>query len=70
MSEKSLRAKAISGLRLGVRGSPALRRPLGTTGMGNGAQIDAKGGNWVYNTDRLAIQKGNPSQKERELCRL
>ena len=38
MSEKSLRAKAILGLRLGATGSPALRKPLGTTGMGNHAR--------------------------------
>lgn len=59
MSEKSLRAKAIPGLRLGVRSSPALRRPLGTTER-KPRQIDAKGGNWVYNANRLGIQKGNP----------
>ena len=42
MSEKSLRAKAIPGLRLGVRSSPALRRPLGTTEMGNRARLTRK----------------------------
>lgn len=60
MSEKSLRAKAIPGLRLGVRSSPALRRPLGDDRDGKPRQIDAKGGNWVYNANRLGIQKGNP----------
>src|SRR5713226_2579684 len=39
MSEKSLPAKAIPGLRLRVRGSPALRRPLGTAGVGNRARL-------------------------------
>jgi hypothetical protein len=52
MSEKSLRAKAIPGLRLGVRSSPALRRPLGDDRDGKPRQIDAKGGNWVYNANR------------------
>jgi hypothetical protein len=42
MSEKSLRAKAIPGLRLGVRSSPALRRPLGTTEMGTRARLTRK----------------------------
>jgi hypothetical protein len=31
---------------------------------GKPRQIDAKGGNWVYNSNRLGIQKGNPSQDE------
>ena len=38
--------------------------PAETTGDdrdGNPRQIDAKGGNWVYNANRLGIQKGNPS---------
>ena len=49
MSKKSLRAKAISVLRLGVRGIPALQRPPGTTRDGKPRQIGPKGGNRVYN---------------------
>jgi hypothetical protein len=49
MSKKSLRAKAISVLRLGVSGIPALQRPLGTTRDGKPRQIGPKGGNRVYN---------------------
>jgi len=47
LSKKSLRAKAIAVLRLGVRGSPALQRPLGTTRDGKPRQIGPKGGNRV-----------------------
>jgi len=60
MSEKSLRAKAIPVLRLRVEGSAALRRPLGTARVGRPRQIDAKGGNWVYNARRSGTQNGNP----------
>jgi hypothetical protein len=59
MSKKSLRAKAISVLRLGVSDSPALQRPLGMTRDGKPRQIDAKGGTWVYNAAYLRIQKRN-----------
>jgi hypothetical protein len=59
MSKKSLRAKAIPVLRLGVGGSPALQRPLGTTRDGKPRQIDQKGGNRVYNAAYLRVQKGN-----------
>lgn len=58
MSKKSLRAKAISVLRLGVSGSPALQRPLGTTRDGKPRQIGPKGGNRVYNAAYLRVQKG------------
>jgi hypothetical protein len=47
MSKKSLRAKAILVLRLGVSGSPALQRPLGTTRDGKPRQIGPKGGSRV-----------------------
>lgn len=59
MSKKSLRAKAISVLRPGVSGSPALQRPLGTLRDGKLRQIDPKGGNRVYNAAYLGVQKGN-----------
>jgi hypothetical protein len=49
MSKKSLRAKAISVLRLGVSGIPTLQRPPGTTRDGKPRQIGPKGGNRVYN---------------------
>lgn len=64
MSKKSLRAKAISVLRLGVSDSPALQRPLGTTRDGKPRQIDAKGGTWVYNAAYLRVQKGNVGQDD------
>ena len=57
MSEKSLRGKAIPGLRLKGKGRSGLAE---TTGDGKARQIDAKRGNWVYNADRLGVQKGNP----------
>jgi hypothetical protein len=41
-------------MRLG-RGSPALR----DNPYGKQRQIDAKGDDWVYNADRLGVQKGN-----------
>ncbi len=33
------------------------------TGMEKPRQIEAKGGTWVSNADRLGIQKGNPSSR-------
>jgi hypothetical protein len=59
MSKKSLRAKAILVLRLGVSGSPALQRPLGTTRDGKPREIGPKGGNRVYNAAYLRVQKIN-----------
>ena len=57
MSEKSLRAKAIPGL----RGSPAFAETTGDgPGVENRAKIDAKRGNWAYNANCLGTQNGNP----------
>jgi len=60
MSEKSLRGKAIPGLRLKGKGRSGLAETTGDGRDGKARQIDAKRGNWVYNADRLGVQKGNP----------
>ena len=61
MSEKSLRAKAIPGLRLRLRGSPAFAETTGDgPGVENRDKIDAKRGNWAYNANCLGTQNGNP----------
>lgn len=60
MSKKSLRAKAIPVLRLGARGSPALRRPLGMTGMGNRTRLTGKEATGCTMPSAcLGVQKGN-----------
>jgi hypothetical protein len=41
-------SKGNSGVEVWLRGSPTLRRPLGTGRGGKPREIDAKRGNWVY----------------------
>ena len=61
MAEKSLRAKAVSVLRLRVRAVGACCRRLGDgQRVGKTRQIDAKRGSSVYNGDRSGTQNRNP----------
>ena len=60
MSEKSLRAKAIPGLKLKGKGQSGLAETTGDGRDGKPRQIDVKRGNRVYNADRLGTQNGNP----------
>ena len=62
MSKKSLRAKAISVLRLVGERQSGLAETTGTTRDGKRRQTDLKGGNRVYNSCLL----GSPKRK----CRL
>jgi hypothetical protein len=48
MSKKSLRAKAIPGLRLGGEGNSGLAETTGDDRNGKTRQIGPKEGNWVY----------------------
>jgi len=59
MSEKSLRAKAIPVVRLGVRGSPDFAETTGDDRDGTPHQIGPKEGNRVYDAVCLAAQNGN-----------
>jgi hypothetical protein len=52
--------RQIPGLRLGVRGSAALRRPLGTTGMGNRARLTREEATGYIMLATWGLQKGNP----------
>jgi hypothetical protein len=66
MSKKSLRVKAIPGLRSQGEGQSGLAETTGDGRGGKPRQIDAKGGNRVYNADHSGVQKGKPRSRPSE----